>query len=1680
MTAFDLRWSFRCHDLQAIPDIQTHPRTIEEAMKYKPSNPFIRISRPRLLAGLAVVGLGTTQAETTGTWNYNGTVTASNSWNTAASWTGLTDGLVPNAVGATPNLTFNITAARTITLDGDKTMGALTLGDPTSSFFAHTVSPGSPTTSRLIFDQTGVANATLTVQPSANTAANVISAGILLNDHLVIDGQPTTASAVALNFSGVIDDAEGSFSVTKDGPSIIALSGNNTYDGGTVINGGRVNAPSATSFGTGPVTVASGAQAFLNGSGTRTNAFTIEGIGFTETAGNLGAIRLQGATISGPIGLSFDARITAHGNTGTLAGDISEVAGPAALELSNYNTGTDSTITVSGNNSYSLGTTVKGAIVVANQNNAFGTGTVTLQSNGTAARTTRVQLGTDVVLPVANGFILDSNAVTGTAAISSYAGDNTTVSTAVVSGPVEIWRSVGGGGHFASNKGSASVLRITGPVTSPNGVPVVVRQGIVELGGGGDYGLIEITDGTLKLAADNGIATNAALTVGTSGTGGDTGTFDLNGYNQALAGLLNGPRPASVRNDGAGPATLTLNPPANSTYGGTFDDGASALNLVKSGTGRLTLSGASTNFTGAITVTEGELNLTGTLGTTGANASIGAATLSGEGTFGGDLVLAGTTLNVDGTTPLGVSAAGTVNATGGVAVNLVSLPEIPGPITVVTYGTALTGSPGNFSLIDGAAYRSPVFSVAGNSVVLTLGTPVDLTWTGTGGSDWNVGGTSNWNNPSLAPSSFFYADNVTFGNTGGGTISIPANVNPGNLTINSNDNWLFQGAGTVAASSVVKDGSGTATFETPVNFGNLTLTSGLLRVSPPTGITADIPGIITGAGILAKGGEGVLAVSGANPDFTGQMVISKGELVAAGNTAFGTAKVVFGDETTLATDVCTLTLNSGIALATSQIEIGDTCADARISGVGSITGTTITHKSTGRLTIGHPTAYTTATNYVTGSSSVSVEKGTLAFSSRTALATGTAVTLGNANSGSDDTVLEIPNASVADQEVLNAAFTLGTLAEGSTSKAIFRYVAAGTVGGAPRVNGTVDLNGRDLILENTSLIDNPANSGLYNFAPLISGTGNVRIRCGTNPDGSYNGTPRARLMNTANSWTGDLYLETGMLQVGNGSITTAFNAIPNGSVVHMSPGTRMGFGSSGDTFSGLTGGGATEAIPFPAVVDDNTSGGGTITITLSGGGDYVYDGNFNASGSRTINIVKSGTGTQTFTGTRAGLGAVTVSGGTLVLNGSRTGDAAAATTTTTTVSGTGTLAVGKDDALGIGTVNLNSATGTIRSADENNRTLANPITYSTNFTLGSPTTGNLLFTGTVNVGSGSKVFDVQNAVTEFSGVISGGGTLTRTKSGPGTLVFSGPNTYPGTTVVNAGTLLVNNPSGSGTGTTNVEVNSGGTFGGTGGITGAVTLKGGTLSPGASIESLGVGALTSEAGSTMIVEFDSSSNATDVVNVTGALSLGAGLCSLQLVDTAAIPQEIATGTKLTIVTYGSSTGGTFATLAEEGTVTVGATTFKIRYADGNAVTLEAVGGDPYGGWLAGYPALTGADRSPEVDFDGDGLDNGIEFVIGSDPTSFTASTTPGYPQAAVGGGNVVFTFTRSTASKAYPVAVQTSIDLLTWPPANAYLIPTTDGTSGAVTVAGESVTVTIPMAPDAKKFTRLHADIPFIP
>jgi len=75
-----------------------------------------------------------------------------------------------------------------------------------------------------------------------------------------------------------------------------------------------------------------------------------------------------------------------------------------------------------------------------------------------------------------------------------------------------------------------------------------------------------------------------------------------------------------------------------------------------------------------------------------------------------------------------------------------------------------------------------------------------------------------------------------------------------------------------------------------------------------------------------------------------------------------------------------------------------------------------------------------------------------------------------------------------------------------------------------------------------------------------------------------------------------------------------------------------------------------------------------------------------------------------------------------------------------------------------------------------------------------------------------------------------GGTTNLLKTGAGAVTLTGSNTYTGATNVNAGTLLINNTTGSGTGSGTVNVGVNGTLGGSGIIAGATTIEG-FLNPG---------------------------------------------------------------------------------------------------------------------------------------------------------------------------------------------------------------------------------------------------------
>jgi autotransporter-associated beta strand protein len=210
-------------------------------------------------------------------------------------------------------------------------------------------------------------------------------------------------------------------------------------------------------------------------------------------------------------------------------------------------------------------------------------------------------------------------------------------------------------------------------------------------------------------------------------------------------------------------------------------------------------------------------------------------------------------------------------------------------------------------------------------------------------------------------------------------------------------------------------------------------------------------------------------------------------------------------------------------------------------------------------------------------------------------------------------------------------------------------------------------------------------------------------------------------------------------------------------------------------------------------------------------------------------LTKNGAGTMRLSGTNTFAGAITVNAGVLRLNNATGFSSGSAIT----VNG--------------GALDMNGVTDTVASL------------------AGSG--------GAVAQGAAGLTLGATSGSTTFAGTITGTGTLT--KNGGATQILSGNNSL-GPVALSAGALLFN-----GSNTTGAVTVSGGTLGGTGSISGAVTVNStGHLAPGASLGSMGLGALTLNTGSIVDLELGLPGTS-DLMSISGALTLNGG--SVNLVD-----------------------------------------------------------------------------------------------------------------------------------------------------------------------------------------------------
>jgi fibronectin-binding autotransporter adhesin len=914
--------------------------------------------------------------------------------------------------------------------------------------------------------------------------------------------------------------------------------------------------------------------------------------------------------------------------------------------------------------------------------------------------------------------------------------------------------------------------------------------------------------------------------------------------------------------------------------------------------GTVNLTGDLSAFTGKLVVSKGRANVPSGIVGGGLFVDDGA-TISGKPSFAGNATFGfagGARILFDATTPGALHTQGNLELVG--TTTVVATPPIFGNVTIMSYGGTLIGNQSNleFTGLSPAARPGSGFDLSESGKIKLNIASANLTWTGAQGSAWNFDDL-NWLN-GATPDKFFDFDIANFGET------LPASFT---TTLNSDNNDLVFTAVPLGAAGEAISIEYFDSFAPNTPF-SVNVTDNAIRIT----IAVD------GANNLTTTAAEIKAAIEASPAAAALVTVS----LASGNDGSGFVNAF--PETNLARKG-TLTIPANISVS-PQLTRFDHSAPIgyHLSGPGTLTNTPIVKKGSGTLLIGHPTVYTDAIAIITGTSSINLEQGTLAFSSRTALATGTPITFGSTNSGNSDTVLEVPRASAGDQLVLSAAFTLGTLAPGSTSQAIIRYTGVSngstTTNGAPTIQGSLNLNGRDLYLENSS---NTAGgtTRLWNFQPAISGTGNVRVRTGANPDGTLTGAPRVRIQSTANNWNGNLFLERGELQIGfTGQV------IPDNCLAIFSAGSRLSMGNTAETIRGITGGAVSGTIPSSDIAS-NTGSANTVRLTLTdtnADNTHVYDGRI---------------------------------------------------------------------------------------------------------TNGSP------------------------------------GFMAITKAGVATQVLNGPCTHTGTTLVTGGRLIVNH-----TFTSAITVSAGATLGGTMTSTAAVTATAAAarISPGYPVGTLTAASANLSTGGILDIDINGASN--DKIVTTGVLNITS--TRLNITSTGVLPAVIV------IATHGTRTG-TFATT----TGIPAGYELVYDYNDGvssNHIALVGPATDPYLAWLNSFPAITGPNRAPDADFDNDGVPNGIEFVLGSDPTS-AAST--GLFTNTVADGNLVLTFKRSDASKAFPVTVEHGTSLATWP--GQILVPTIPTVSERITVADhesdlDDITVRIPMGSDLRKFARIRAEIPFPP
>ncbi|EIW7596561.1 autotransporter outer membrane beta-barrel domain-containing protein [Salmonella enterica subsp. enterica serovar Anecho] len=782
------------------------------------------------------------------------------------------------------------------------------------------------------------------------TGGTTISDGTLVanNVEALGTGNVTDNATLELNTGGDFDNAiSGSGQVVKSGDETLTLSGANSYTGGTTISGGTLVASNVEALGSGDVT--DNATLELNTGGDFDN--NIGGTGSVVKSGDK-TLTLSGAnsytggtTISG--GTLVVSNVEALGS-----GDVTD---NATLEL---NTGGDfdnaisgsgqvvksgdKTLTLSGANSYTGGTTISDGTLVASNVEALGSGNVTDDA------TLELNTGGDFDNAISgSGQVVKSGDKTLTlSGANSYTGGTTISGGTLVASNVDALGSgdvtdnatleLNTGGDFANNIGGTGsvvksgdeTLTLSGTNTYRGGTTIsggtLVASNVEALGTG------DVTDNaTLELNTGGDFDNNIGGTGSVVKSGDETLT--LSGANSYTGGTtISGGTLVATSVDALGSGDVTDNATLELNTGGDFDNAISGSGqVVKSGDKTLTLSGAN-SYSGATTISGGTLIAANVnaLGT-GAIDNRASLLLDANGQFtvtdlttesGGNTEIgAGSTLQANTLTQKSDSTL-TINLNSNTAdpvIHAASQVSLAGTLDITGVGDVLDSDPASTDDLDTFTLIASDKTIAGDFEKLTVagmdadladfitvdgriddtGKQYELTTALTWYADRDDAVTDAHGTFNLTNADGSFAVNTVLEN-------VDATLDPANATGWDGTSLIKQGAGTL-----ILNAENTYTGGTTISGGTLVATNvdalGSGDVTDDATLELNTGGTfdnaISGSGQVVKSGDETLTLSGTNT-YSGGTLISDGTLVASNVEALGTGDV---------TDDATLELNTG-------------------------------------------------------------------------------------------------------------------------------------------------------------------------------------------------------------------------------------------------------------------------------------------------------------------------------------------------------------------------------------------------------------------------------------------------------------------------------------------------------------------------------------------------------------------------------------------------------------------------------------------------------------------------------------------------------------------------------------------------------------------------------------------------